>query len=103
MLFNVTYETITPESAEDGDTATRGFEAENVTLREAIDALGSGEQGCEANESPVSDPRWVTMYDTKRDRAYWEQGETTNRSLHFPDNMSAASKIRVCRLLGVRV
>jgi hypothetical protein len=100
MLFSVTYETITPESAEDGDTADSGFVAQGVGLREAIDALGQGEGGCEASEYPVTDPRWLTMYDANRDRAYWEEGETVSRSLHFPDSMTAASRVRVCRLLG---
>ena len=101
LEFDVTFEVITAESAEHGDAESMGYEAEKVSLREAIDAMGQGEQGMEANEYPVSNPRWVTAYDTNRDRAYWEQGETVNRSLHFPDTMTASSKLRVCRLLGV--
>jgi hypothetical protein len=98
LKFNVTYETITEESAEHGDTADAGFLAENVSLREAIDDLGCGGEGMEANEYPVSDPRWVTAYRTDED---YRTGEVENRSLHFPDNMTASSKLRVCRLLGV--
>lgn len=98
MLFNVTYETITPESAEIGDFEDNGFVSENVSLRDAIDDLGYGEGGVEANEWPVSDPRWITVYKTNED---YGTGEIENRSLHFPDNMTAASKLRVCRLLGV--
>ena len=98
MLFNVTYETITPESAEHGDTETAGFAAENVTLREALDTLGYGVDGCEANEYPVYDPCWVTAYRVNED---YSTGEIENRSLHFPDNMTAASKRRLCRLLDV--
>ena len=93
--FNVTYEMVTDESAEHGEAADMGFLAESVSLREAIDSLDYGAGDLEANESPVTDPRWITAYDN------WEQGETVNRSLHFPDNMTAASKLRVCRLLGV--
>ena len=98
LKFNVTYETITPESAEHGDTADAGFLAENVSLREAIDGLGYGEAGVEANEYPVFDPRWITAYRTDED---YRTGEVENRSLHFPDTMTASSKLRVCRLLGV--
>ncbi len=96
-MFNVTFETITPESAEHGDTETAGFLVENVSLREAIEELGYGGNGCEANEWPVVDPRWITMYRTSED---YGTGETENRSLHFPDTMTPASKRRVCRLLG---
>jgi hypothetical protein len=101
LKFDVTFEVITPESAEHGEAESMGYEAEKVSLREAIDAMGQGEQGMEASEYPVSNPRWITAYDTNRDRAYWEQGESVNRSLHFPDTMTASSKLRVCRLLGV--
>lgn len=97
MLFNVTFETITPESAENGDTESAGFVAEDVSLREAIDAVGMGEGGVEASEHPVTNPRWITVYKTSED---YGTGEIENRSLHFPDNMTPASKLRVCRLLG---
>jgi hypothetical protein len=98
MLFNVTYETITPESAEYGDTESAGFLFENVSLREAIDAMGYPGDGCEANECPVNDPRWITAYRVNEDYA---TGETENRSLHFPEEMTAASKRRLCKLLDV--
>ena len=98
LKFNVTYETITEKSAERGDTADAGFLAENVSLREAIDELGYGQQGMEANEYPVSDPKWITAHGTDED---YGTGEVENRSLHFPDTMTASSKLRVCRLLGV--
>lgn len=98
MLFNVTFETITPESAEHGDVESRGFVAENIPLREAIDELGYGGDGCEANECPVTDPRWITVYRVNED---YGTGEIENRSLHFPDDMTAASKRRLCKLLDV--
>ena len=101
IKFDVTFEVITPESAEHGEAESMGYEAERVSLREAIDAMGYGEQGMEASEHPVSNPRWITAYDTNRDRAYWEQGETVNHLRSFPDTMTASSKLRVCRLLGV--
>ncbi len=98
LHFNVTYEIITPESAEIGDADARGYVSEGVSLREALDNLGGGAEGIEANEHPVTDPRWITAYRVDED---YETGSIENRSLHFPDNMTPASKIRVCRLLGV--
>lgn len=97
MLFNVTFETVTPESAENGGTETAGFIVEGAPLREAIDAVGMGEGGVEASEYPVTDPRWITVYKTSED---YGTGEIENRSLHFPDRMTPSSKLRVCRLLG---
>jgi len=97
-MFNVTFETITPESAEHGDTETAGFICQNVGLRWAIIELGCAGDHIEASESPVTGPRWITAYRVSED---YGTGETENRSLHFPDTMTAASKLRVCRLLGV--
>jgi hypothetical protein len=95
--FNVTFETITPESAEHGDTATAGFIAEGVTLREAIEAVGWGNGGCVADECPVTDPRSLTMYRVCEDYA---TAEIENRSLHFPESVTAASRVRIARMLG---
>lgn len=97
MLYDVTFEIITPESAEYGEAESRGFVAEDTSLRNAIDDLGCGDL-IEASEYPVCDPRWITAYNVNED---YTRNETENRSLHFPDNMTPASKIRVCRLLGV--
>ena len=97
-MFNVTFETITPESAEHGDTETAGFVSQGVGLREAIDDMGCPGDHIEASEFPVIDPRWITAYRVSED---YGTGETENRSMHFPDTMTAASKLRVCRLLGV--
>ena len=39
MPFNVTYDIVTPESAEYGDYAESGFIAESLSLREALEAV----------------------------------------------------------------
>ena len=101
VKFSVTFEVLTPQSVENGEADSYGYEIESASLREALDVLGYGEGGVEASEYPVEDPQWVTAYDVTRDRAYWERGETVNRSLHFPDSVTPSSKIRICRLLGV--
>ena len=94
--FNVTFETITYESAEDGENATSGFIVEDAGLRDAIDALGCGDM-VEASDSPFTNPRWLTAYKTNENHA---TGEYENRSIHFPDRMTASSRLRVARLLG---
>ena len=100
MLFSVTYETITPESAEHGDTETDGFVCQDVSFRDALDAFGYAGEVCEANCCPVSldiVPRWFTNYRTGENYA---TGETENRSLHLPGNITPSSALRIARLVG---
>ena len=104
--FNVTYEIVTQESAEQGDSADSGFIAENVPLREAIDLFqqcrtsrcGSGD-GIEADEFPIRAPRGFTCYNGME----YETGDYESRSLHIPDSVTDASRRRIARLLGLRV
>lgn len=98
--FNVTYETITPESAENGEADSSGFMLENGSLREAWDIVRWGcEGGVEANEWPMQSPRWVTFYSAERD---YRTGEETNYSVHFPGNITPSSARRLARFLGAR-
>lgn len=97
MLFDITYERITPESAENGDCAESGFHMEQVTLREAFDVLRNADTA-EANEYPVRAPDWITFYEVEQDFA---TGEVTNMALHFPRHMTRASRIRVCKLFRI--
>jgi hypothetical protein len=102
--FHVTYEIVTEASADDGDCEDCGFVAENISLREAIDLVNATESshceqsGIEANDSCISNARWITVYNS----ADWIEGRAESRSLHIPDNATAASRRRIARLLGVR-
>lgn len=98
-MFSVTFEIVTPESAEYGEADSRGFVLESCTLREAIEALGG--YACEADSAPISlanPPRWFTNYDYGED---YSSGAHEARSLHLPRNISSHSAMRVARLLGV--
>ena len=104
-MFAVTYEIVTEESTADGDAAERGYVCEGVTLREAIDAFTGtrtnrvdSSSGIEANEYPVRAPRWFTINNGME----YETGEYESRSLHIPEGVTAASRRRIARLLGVR-
>lgn len=102
-LFNVTYDIVTQESAEYGDTAESGFISRDSKLRDAIadlfDTYGhnTGIECIEAAEAPLRDPCWITVYNS----ADYKTGAQESRSLHLPDNMTRASKLRLCRLLNV--
>lgn len=92
--FTVTYEIITPESAEDGVAAERGWhhdspEGCDLSLREAIDLMGC----CE------NSGRWFSEIDARHD---YKSGAETFYSLHPPRNITPSSYRRVARLLGIR-
>jgi len=103
-LFNVTYEIITKESAEDGEAEEHGFICEAVSLRDAIGAVTSTESchceqsGVEANDSRVEHARWISVYNSMD----WISGNYENRSLHIPESVTPASRRRIARLLGVK-
>lgn len=92
--FNVTYSIVTPESAEDGDYAETGFIAEDVSLREAVEALG--------RYATEDAGRWICNAEYGHGtRSYWEEGREEERNLHPPKTITPASYARLCRLLQV--
>ena len=85
MIYSVTYEIITHESAEQGDAEDRGFEVEPVVgpLSEIID-LGRHTYGTsEATSSPVMVGCSWTSPDPVNDRNYFEKGESKYYGLHI--------------------
>lgn len=96
-FFTVTYEIVTPESAEIGDAEARGFVAPGgwhddaparMTLREAL-RLASPQQDC---------GRWFAEEDGRED---YRTGAVEARSIHPPRNITPASYARVRRALGL--
>lgn len=103
-MFQVTYEIITQESAEHGDCDEQGYIAESVSLREAIDLVNSTrtshvdcQSGVEASSSIPEMANWFTVYNGME----YLTGAHENRSLHFPDSITGASRKRIFDLLGV--
>lgn len=96
--FDLTYEWVNEEEACHGGTDRRGYLAEDLNLRQAIELFTEGMsevQVVEASESPVTCPRWVSAFGRN-----WRTGDSVTNSLHFPDDLSAGSRRRICRLLG---
>jgi hypothetical protein len=104
-MFRVTYEIVTPESAEHGDAEERGFiepgewrtpieeamrqpDDFTMTLREAM-------RLCDPQEDSG---RWWSECDGRQD---YQTGAYEIRSLHPPEGITAASYARVTRLLGI--
>jgi len=92
MRFDITYEIITPESAEHGETDETGFTMQDITLREAWDFL-RWEGSCESSDSTISTARWLTFYGEQD----YATGGYTNYSLHFPAKLSQYSRVRIAR------
>lgn len=101
--WDVTYEIITPESAEEGDAEESGFIREKCTLREAVATVFETRtshcdtvMAIETDSSPFAGARWVTVYNGKE----YLTGAYENRSLHIPARVTQASRVRLARLLG---
>ncbi len=101
LKFNVTYEIVTEESAENGEAEDCGFAGENLGLREALDLTVQTEsnlceQTCiEASDSTIGTARWFTVYNS----ATYDTGVQENRSLHIPDGVTPSSRARIFRAL----
>lgn len=99
--FSITYEIVTPESAEDGDNAESGFLVEDVTFRDAMDELrwyrGAYVEADSYAGGRPHRPRWFTFYNADED---YSTGAVTNYSLHLPERITDASRMRIARLLG---
>ena len=102
MLFNVTYEIVSPDSAEHGEAERRGFAAVELRLRDAIRELfevETSETDCiQAIKPSCSDPsaaQWITVYNGMQYRT----GCFENRSLHYPQNITPSSAARIARLV----
>lgn len=94
--FSVTFETLTHESVENGECEDSGYIATDLTFAEAVRELGYGEGGTEPSCSNHSSARWITAYKTNED---YRTGETENRSLHIPIQVTASSRERICRYI----
>lgn len=99
MKFNVTYEIVTPESAERGDCAEQGFALEDAGLRDAIDSL------FETRTSRVGGVAFGEVDDRSArigNGMEFETGAHETRTLHMPQPVTDSSRGRVSRLLDSR-
>ena len=121
--FRLTFDTVTEESAQHGDTARRGFLPRSgqvpdrsnqrkrpalFTLKEAVEILREHGDSFEADSSPCAVARWVTA--TPPASVWQTTGESSQISLHLPRELSPASARRVTvalarelRIYGVKL
>lgn len=102
--FNVTYEIVTPESAEHGDAEERGFILQDATLRDAFEAVQAtrtsrvdGIDSIEPDCYPRRNVRWITIINGME----YETGANESRALHIPDHATESTRRRICRLFGI--
>ena len=115
-LYRVTFETVTPESAEHGDAETRGFidpagdripladcladlkrpgpDPLGMGLRDALELFNDNPGGLESVDPSDSDTgaaRWIT--------ATYNHGGgySESISIHFPEQATRAQRARLCR------
>jgi len=99
--FNVTFETITHESAEQGDFADSGLVASQVSLKEAVSYLGDFADSADSYPaSRNSPPRWFTNTTYQEN---YSTGEVESRSLHIPPSITPSSRLRLARYFGLEV
>lgn len=84
---SITYETITPESAEHGDFADSGFESESefYTFRELVSVLRQRFTQYSQSLGPYT--AW--MYASEYSEPDYRTGEETVRSIHLKDKSKA--------------
>ena len=93
--FNVTFEMVTEESAQDGEAAESGFISENVSLSCAVANVKSTfTSTCGGGSADYGDS-WITV----NNGMDYITGEYESRSLHRPAKCTNASWGRICRIV----
>jgi hypothetical protein len=100
VMFSVSYEIVSQESAESGESEETGMIDDALFLREAVEALFQtrtnhvGGISCiEPSDSHC--PRWITVSNGMEFRT----GDYESRSLHFPKRLTIATRRRIVRLV----
>jgi hypothetical protein len=105
--FRVTYEIVTPESAEQSDVEEHGFMQPggwHIPIEQAMAAKDEDFSMSLREALNLCDPQedcgqWFCERDDRHD---YVSGEDERRSLHPPINISDASYKRIKRLLKIR-
>jgi len=101
--FHVTYEIVTPESAEEGDVAERGYAHSNggrdsLECVENVDDYAMDLRSALRICSPAFDcGRW---FDEEPWTLNYKTGEQIRHSLHPPRSVTPSSYQRIKRLIG---
>lgn len=98
LVWRVSYQVITDESAAHGEYADQGIEYEGTCLAAAIRAFGHDAMA--ADEWPITGSiRHFYSYDSTDYRT----GDETTYVLGIPKSVTPSSRLRLARLLGLKV
>ena len=105
IKFHVTYDVVTPESAEDGDTVENGFVHANGG-RDPIERVSDASDYAMDLRTALRhcQPQWDsgTWFDQESQVEDYATGDAVSYSLHPPRNVTPSSYARLKRVLGVR-
>ena len=100
--FNVTYDIVTPESAELGDSEERGFIAEAVPLRSALRYVNETRTCHVGGRETVEPDCWPHNGDFRSiyvtNSTEYLTGASETRALHIPDGVTPSTRKRILRL-----
>ncbi len=84
IIVSKTFELVTPESAEHGDSEDTGFifEDQEYTFSELLSELQNEGYMHLSNSGEIDENTWITSEHTQ-DRDYFEKGHETRYSLHL--------------------
>ena len=104
-VYRVTYDIVTEESAEEGDTADSGYILESAPLREAMQCVKATRTNqvdgveCIAAHSFAADGR-VRFIEINNGPEFLTDSRES-RTLHIPGTVTPASSRRIARLAGI--
>jgi hypothetical protein len=97
-LFDVSSAIVSPESASNGDYESQYYEVESAPLRDCLEILFQTRTSqvdsvrvIEANDSDPESVRWLTVFNGIE----FETGAMEQRSLHYPESLTPASRARL--------
>ena len=104
--IGVTYEVITPESAENGDFEETGWEDEHVSMEpdewdveEGITAVDKAVEYIQDRGPVQNSGNWYSTVDASGTRDYYEKGKEVYYSFHL-NNFSAEEEAEIADRLG---
>ncbi len=103
--FTVTYEIVTPESAENGDYAELGFVLSGG-WKEPLDRTKTAPEDCamslrEAMQLAYPQENSGRWWQESEGREDYRTGARETRAIHPPKNITPSSYARISRILGL--
>lgn len=103
VKFDVTFDQVTEESAQDGDHSDAGFISQDSRLRDAIKDVSNPSyhqyDGATVETDSGNDFRWINVCFGMCWSGH-SSGITETRALHIPERVTCSSRGRIKRLVS---